>query len=248
MALVHAALGSLASAPEASVGASRCGCAWTTRARCLPKRNDGSRCWVACCNDWHAAPRDNQTHWTQQHPGAAGADDGKLDGAEGPASAISGRVGSWLGTPSALETTFRNLDRDGPRTRKWAHGFAVVDRHLSRFRGTDVVLLEIGINMGGSLRLWREYLGKRATIIGVDVFDASFMQGNPLYGSPNLTIDADYHKGFHPVRSEAFWTNLSRAVPRLDVIVDDGGHTAVLQRASLDYGVPRLAPGGVYIC
>lgn len=26
-----------------------CDCAWANAARCLPRRNDGSRCWTECC-------------------------------------------------------------------------------------------------------------------------------------------------------------------------------------------------------
>lgn len=40
------------------------------------------------------------------------------------------------------------------------------DRHLSRFRDTEVSLLEIGVFFGGSLQIWRDYLGPCAQITG----------------------------------------------------------------------------------
>tara|TARA_B110001452_G_scaffold262068_2_gene261589 strand:- start:620 stop:1420 length:801 start_codon:yes stop_codon:yes gene_type:complete len=153
--------------------------------------------------------------------------------------------GGWLADGSALEKLYFSLDDGGPHTSKWSHAFDVYERHLARFRGTDVVLLEIGINHGGSMRLWREYFGPRATIMGADVFDSSFMQGNPLYGSPNITFIGNET---HNPRHTAWWEQLRRLVPRLDVLIDDGGHTANLQKQSLTMGVPMLHPGGVYLC
>ena len=37
---------------------------------------------------------------------------------------------------------------------KWHHYFDVYERHLARFRGSPVRVLEIGVKNGGSLSLW----------------------------------------------------------------------------------------------
>ena len=37
-------------------------------------------------------------------------------------------------------------------------------------------------------------------------------------------------------------------VPTLDIVVDDGGHQAHQQRATLEALLPHLRPGGVYLC
>lgn len=153
--------------------------------------------------------------------------------------------GGWLAGASTLANLYYSLDDGGPHTSKWSHAFDIYERHLARFRGTDVFLLEIGINHGGSLRLWRQYFGPRATIMGADVFDSSFMQGNPLYGAPNITFIGNQT---HNPRHAAWWKELRRLVPRLDVLIDDGGHTANLQKQSLTMGIPMLHPGGVYVC
>ena len=36
---------------------------------------------------------------------------------------------------------------------KWQHYFDVYDRHLSRFRKKEIVVLEIGVWQGGSLEM-----------------------------------------------------------------------------------------------
>ena len=61
-----------------------------------------------------------------------------------------------------LETYFRN--NQGRLIHKWLHYFDIYDRHLSRFRGQDVHVVEIGVAGGGSLGMWREYFGPSARI------------------------------------------------------------------------------------
>ena len=40
----------------------------------------------------------------------------------------------------------------------------------------------------------------------------------------------------------------SRQVPRVDIILDDGGHKPQHQNATLIGAFPHLSPGGVYLC
>ena len=52
---------------------------------------------------------------------------------------------------------------------KWIHYFDIYERHFSRFRNKEVVILEIGVFQGGSLQMWKEYFGDKAKIYGVDI-------------------------------------------------------------------------------
>ena len=52
---------------------------------------------------------------------------------------------------------------------KWGHYFPIYDKHFEQFRGSDVKMLEIGIYKGGSIQMWRDYFGDRATIYGIDI-------------------------------------------------------------------------------
>ena len=52
----------------------------------------------------------------------------------------------------------------------------------------------------------------------------------------------------HPYQgSAAFWRSFRERVPRFDVLIDDGGHTAKLQVTTLEEMLPHLAPGGVLL-
>lgn len=66
-----------------------------------------------------------------------------------------------------LERYFRN--NDGKLINKWMHYFDVYDRHFSKFRGKEIVVLEIGVYQGGSLQMWKNYFGDKAKIYGIDV-------------------------------------------------------------------------------
>ena len=52
---------------------------------------------------------------------------------------------------------------------KFPHYFQVYERHFSRFRNKEVVIVEIGVSHGGSLQMWKDYFGGKAKIFGIDV-------------------------------------------------------------------------------
>ena len=54
-------------------------------------------------------------------------------------------------------------------TVKWHHYLGIYHRYLAPFCGTTVRLFEIGVHNGGSLQVWRRYLGPDAVIHGLDV-------------------------------------------------------------------------------
>ncbi len=120
---------------------------------------------------------------------------------------------------------------------KWSHYFDAYERHLSKFVGSAATLLEIGIYSGGSLEMWRHYLGPLARIVGVDIEAAC-----RAYGSDDCEIvigdQAD----------RAFWASFRNRFSGVDVIIDDGGHTYEQQRVTLEETLPLLRAGGVYIC
>ena len=118
---------------------------------------------------------------------------------------------------------------------KWRHYFEIYDRHLAKFVGKQSRLLEIGIYAGGSLDMWREYLGPSATLYGVDIdpYCTRFEEATVFIGD-----QAD----------RGFWETFRAETPSLDIIVDDGGHTVDQQLVTLEELLPRLRPGGVYIC
>lgn len=148
----------------------------------------------------------------------------------------SGGSGAVQAAGNPLEDYF-DSHTVGPGIWKWRHYFSAYDRHLAKFRGQPVHVLEVGIYSGGSLDMWRHYFGETAHIYGVDVQPAC--RAYERAGTRILIgdqADAD------------FWKSFKRDVPRLDVVIDDGGHQPSQQIATLEALLPHLQPGGVYMC
>lgn len=139
-------------------------------------------------------------------------------------------------TPFTLSAYF-DAHRTGRGIWKWAHYFEIYERHLARWVGVDSQVLEIGIYSGGSLEMWRHYFGPAAHVIGVDIEEAC-----RAYEEPGISI------AIGDQEDRNFWASFRKRFPRIDVLIDDGGHTYEQQRVTLEEMLPHLQPGGVYIC
>lgn len=103
--------------------------------------------------------------------------------------------------------------------------------------GKEVHLLEVGVYSGGSLEMWKHYLGPQAKIYGVDIEEDC-----KAYEDEQVKIfigdQAD----------REFWQRVKKEVPTLDILVDDGGHKPQQQITTLEEIFPHLREGGVYLC
>ena len=126
---------------------------------------------------------------------------------------------------------------DGPGIWKWTHYFEAYHRHLAKFVGQPLTMVEVGIYSGGSLGMWKSYFGKQARIHGVDIEPAC-----KCYADDQVTI----HIGDQEDRS--FWGDFRRNVSGVQVLIDDGGHTPGQQMVTLEEMLPAMSPGSVYIC
>lgn len=127
--------------------------------------------------------------------------------------------------------------KEGPGIHKWEHYFDIYHRHLAKFVGRKVDVLEVGIYSGGSLEMWRGYFREYSHIYGVDIEKACKAYEND-YISVFIGDQAD----------RAFWSTFRNNVKGIDIVIDDGGHTPEQQQITLEEMLPHLRPGGVYIC
>jgi Methyltransferase domain len=134
-----------------------------------------------------------------------------------------------------LEEYFFN--NPGRLIHKWHHYFEIYHRHFQRFRGRSPVVVEIGVFHGGSLQMWRQYFGEGAGIVGVDVNPAC-RQLEEAQISVVIGDQAD----------RRFLRELRAGLPRIDIVIDDGGHKMAQQIATFEELYPYLQPEGVYLC
>lgn len=119
---------------------------------------------------------------------------------------------------------------------KWVHYFDIYHRHFERFRGKRVVVLEFGVNQGGSLEMWRHYFGRRAMIYGVDI-DPRCAR---LSGRRTKIFIGDQE-------DREFLRSIAAEIGRIDVLIEDGGHTMGQQIATFEELYPHVSDDGVFL-
>jgi hypothetical protein len=119
---------------------------------------------------------------------------------------------------------------------KWDHYFPVYEGLLSKYRGTAVTLVEVGVGEGGSLEGWRGYLGPSARIIGIDLDPAA----ERLRAEGFEIIIGDQSNA-------QFWADLGGRIGPIDVLIDDGGHSSVDQIVTVACGIAHIRDGGVIV-
>jgi len=151
-----------------------------------------------------------------------------------PVFALGGSKPDWSGNP--LWDYFAQ-NQNGPGIWKWTHYFEAYDRHLSRFRGQPVNLLEIGIYSGGSLPMWISYFGDQCKVFGVDIEEAC------------KAYEAEQIQVFIGDQADRdFWKSFRSSAPDIHVLIDDGGHTPEQQMTTLEEMLPHMPVGSVYVC
>lgn len=119
---------------------------------------------------------------------------------------------------------------------KWVHYFDVYDRHLSRFRGKKIVVVEFGVSYGGSLQMWRDYFGRRAKIYGVDIEPRC----KQFEGRRTKVFIGDQE-------DRSFLRSIVDRTGPIDVVIEDGGHTMGQQIATFEEIYPRVKETGVFL-
>lgn len=128
-------------------------------------------------------------------------------------------------------------DNTGRLLHKWMHYFEIYDRHFSRYRGTDVHVVEVGVDFGGSMQMWKNYFGPQAKIYGIDIV--------PICKQ----LEEDQVEIFIGNQEDRqFLQSIAEAVPRIDILIDDGGHTMKQQINTFEELFPHVDKNGVYLC
>ena len=129
------------------------------------------------------------------------------------------------------------LNNKGRLIHKWHHYFEIYDRHFSRFRNQEIVVVEVGVFHGGSLQMWKNYFGQKAVIYGIDVDPRA-----KVLEEENIRVLI----GSQSDRS--FLRKLKSELPAIDIFIDDGGHRMQQQIITFEEIFDKVQPNGVYVC
>lgn len=119
---------------------------------------------------------------------------------------------------------------------KFKNYFPIYENLFSKFRGKKITFVEIGVLSGGSLFMWKDYFGKDARIIGVEL--------NP----DAKKFEKEGFEIFIGNQSdENFWKDFFGKVGEVDIILDDGGHTNFQQIVTCCSCIPSIKENGMMV-
>tara|TARA_B110000438_G_scaffold302053_1_gene358596 strand:- start:14 stop:895 length:882 start_codon:yes stop_codon:yes gene_type:complete len=114
--------------------------------------------------------------------------------------------------------------------------FQVYEEIFKSYVGKKITFVEIGVLGGGSLFMWREYFGKDARIIGIDL--------NP---EAKKWEKHGFEIFIGSQSDEKFWDNFYTKVGKIDILLDDGGHFNKQQIISFSKSLPNTNDGGIIV-
>jgi hypothetical protein len=115
-----------------------------------------------------------------------------------------------------LNPVFQLWKQQKPRAHKWAHYFDAYHEIFGPRRRQALCILEIGVQEGASLRLWKRYFDNPETlIVGIDIDPAC-----ARFDSPRENI----HVRIGNQIDSAFLDAVTRDLGPFDIIIDDGSH------------------------
>jgi len=120
----------------------------------------------------------------------------------------------------------------------WPNYFEAYHNHWQRYVGKEVVFMEIGVQSGGKIPLLRNYFGTGLTYIGIDINPTTKMFDNADWVKIEIGNSED----------PAFWNRMREKYPKVDLFLDDGGHTMNQQRVAMKEMLPHVQSNGVYMC
>lgn len=137
-----------------------------------------------------------------------------------------------------LDSNFLNDGYDiGGTDKNTCHSYIenFYEKEFETYENKEIDLLEIGIETGGSLKLWKEYFYNSASIIGLDISDEK--------------IDSNYRNisGVDMYFGDAYDKNFSDTFDKFDIIIDDGPHTLESQLKFIELYLPKLKKDGIFI-
>jgi cephalosporin hydroxylase len=114
---------------------------------------------------------------------------------------------------------------------KAEHYLDIYEKLFSPLKDKELRILEIGVQKGGSIELWKRYF-INAEIIGLDIH-----------------ISECKHRGerITLISGNQSDKELLESLGSFDIVIDDGGHTMEQQQTSFEILYPKLNAGGIYI-
>jgi hypothetical protein len=121
-------------------------------------------------------------------------------------------------------------------TDKYVHGYCPhYEAALTHLKNEKIRFLEIGVDRGWSMHMWRDFF-PNAELIGLDIV----VDRHDLTPEQATIMLVNFNR---PDEIMSF----AASQAEFDVIIDDGGHTMSQQQRALDLLWDKVKPGGFFI-
>jgi len=128
-----------------------------------------------------------------------------------------------------------NLEPDTDKNSTHCYVEQFYESAFEPYRNKKISILEIGISLGASLKLWKEYFKNSIHVIGIDNREHVLLE-------KYKNID-----GVTYYFEDAYNPEIVKKLPKLDIIVDDGCHDLDTQLKAIKIYFPLLKKGGIYV-
>ena len=121
---------------------------------------------------------------------------------------------------------------------KWKKYFSVYEELFLSYKNKKIIFVEIGIANGGSLKIWKNFFGENAKIIGIDL-NEKCKKFEDLKNNIHVVIGNQ--------SNEKFWDDFYERFGAVDIVLDDGGHTNLDQITTAVKSIPNIRNGGMLV-
>jgi len=122
------------------------------------------------------------------------------------------------------------------RSIKWKKYFPIYETLFEKYRNKGITFVEIGVLDGGSLFMWREFFGEQARIIGIEINE-----------SAKVWEDYGFEIFIGSQSDPKFWQDFYAEIGKVDIVLDDGGHTYQQQIVTVECSLENIRPDGKII-
>ena len=114
--------------------------------------------------------------------------------------------------------------------------FQIYEEIFNEYIGKEIVFVEVGVLLGGSLFMWKEYFGSKARIIGIDLDPKA------------KELEKEGFEIFTGSQSDnKFWKDFYSKVGKIDILLDDGGHVNEQQIVTVSESVNNIKNNGIIV-
>ena len=135
-----------------------------------------------------------------------------------------------------MNKIFKSFKSSPKYSIKWNNYFNIYENLISKYKNKKITLVEIGVGDGGSLFMWRSFFGNKCRVIGIELNpEAKKLKKNGF----EIYIGDQSDK--------KFWKKFYKKVGKIDLLIDDGGHTNIQQITTLVESFKNIRDGGMII-